>query len=166
MDLTNEDTAANPASASASANPSADPAASARVIFDTKIAVILRDDLPVWKKLNVTAFIVSGIAATVEGVVGPRYVDGSGKSYLPMFRQPVLVYSASDEELRRAFSRVSERELDMSIFTEDLFDTGHDDDNRAAVAAVPTDELRLVGIAVRGEKARVDKALKGLRLHR
>lgn len=165
MDLTNEDTAANPASAS-SVSPSADPAAPARVIFDTKIAVILRDDLPVWKKLNVTAFIVSGIAATVEGVVGPRYVDGSGKSYLPMFRQPVLVYAAGDEELRRAFNRVSERELDMSIFTEDLFDTGHDDDNRAAVAAVPTDELRLVGIAVRGEKARVDKALKGLRLHR
>ncbi|WP_199540618.1 DUF2000 domain-containing protein [Paraburkholderia kururiensis] len=167
MDLTNEDTAANPASTSASSvSPAADPAAPARVIFDTKIAVILRDDLPVWKKLNVTAFIVSGIAATVEGVVGPRYVDGSGKSYLPMFRQPVLVYAAGDEELRRAFNRVSERELDMSIFTEDLFDTGHDDDNRAAVAAVPTDELRLVGIAVRGEKGRVDKALKGLRLHR
>ncbi|WP_081884916.1 DUF2000 domain-containing protein [Paraburkholderia kururiensis] len=164
MDLTNKDTAAN--SASASVGPSAGPAASARVIFDTRIAVILRDDLPVWKKLNVTAFIVSGIAATVEGVVGPRYVDGSGKSYLPMLRQPVLVYSARDEELRRAFNRVSERELDMSIFTEDLFDTGHDDDNRAAVAAVPTDELRLVGIAVRGEKGRVDKALKGLRLHR
>jgi hypothetical protein len=30
---------------------------------------------------------------------------------------------------------------------------------------VPTDELRLVGIALRGEKGRVDKALKGLRLH-
>lgn len=164
MDLTNEDARANPAPASAT-GASAVEAVQARPVFDTKIAVILRDDLPVWKKLNVTAFIVSGIAATVEGVVGPRYVDRSGKSYLPMFRQPVLVYSAGDEELRRAFKRVSERELDMSIFTEDLFDTGHDDANRAAVAAVPTDELRLVGIALRGEKGRVDKALKGLRLH-
>ena len=32
--------------------------------FDTKIAVILRDDLPTWQKLNVTAFTMSGIAGT------------------------------------------------------------------------------------------------------
>ncbi|WP_207005707.1 DUF2000 domain-containing protein [Trinickia mobilis] len=133
--------------------------------FDTKIVVILQNELPVWKKLNVTAFVVSGIAAAADGVVGARYVDGSGKSYLPMFRQPVLVYAASGVELRRMFDRASERDLDMSIFTEDLFDTGNDEDNRAAVAAVPTGELRLVGIALRGEKGRVDKALKGLRLH-
>jgi hypothetical protein len=33
--------------------------------FDTKIAVVLRDDLAVWQKTNVTAFLVSGIAGTV-----------------------------------------------------------------------------------------------------
>ena len=38
--------------------------------FDTKIAVILRSDLPVWQQLNMTAFLVSGIAASVEEVVG------------------------------------------------------------------------------------------------
>ena len=31
------------------------------VRFDTKIAVLLRDDLEVWQRLNVTAFLVSGI---------------------------------------------------------------------------------------------------------
>ena len=30
--------------------------------FDTKIAIVVRDDLAVWQKLNVTAFITSGIA--------------------------------------------------------------------------------------------------------
>ena len=29
--------------------------------FDTKIAIAVRDDLAVWQKLNVTAFITSGI---------------------------------------------------------------------------------------------------------
>lgn|GEM_PF-3792673 len=38
--------------------------------FDTKIAVIIRKDLPVWQKLNVTAFTVSGIVAANEGLVG------------------------------------------------------------------------------------------------
>ncbi|SFQ39113.1 Protein of unknown function [Amycolatopsis rubida] len=30
--------------------------------FDTKIAVLLRDDLASWQRLNVTAFLVSGVA--------------------------------------------------------------------------------------------------------
>src|SRR5215218_6875390 len=38
--------------------------------FDTKIAVVLRDDLVVWQKTNLTALLVSGIAGTVPGVVG------------------------------------------------------------------------------------------------
>ena len=35
--------------------------------FETKIAVVLRDDLAGWQETNVTAFLVSGIAATVPG---------------------------------------------------------------------------------------------------
>jgi hypothetical protein len=31
-------------------------------MFETKIAIIVRDDLAVWQKLNVTAFLTSGIA--------------------------------------------------------------------------------------------------------
>jgi hypothetical protein len=42
--------------------------------FDTKIVVILRDDLASWQKLNVTAFTISGIAGT-EQIVGENYVD-------------------------------------------------------------------------------------------
>ena len=33
--------------------------------FDTKIAVLVRDDLETWQRLNVTAFLVSGIVAEV-----------------------------------------------------------------------------------------------------
>ncbi len=57
------------------------------------------------------------------------------------------------------------RELGLGVFTEDLFSTGNDVDNRAAVARVATAELNLVGIAVVGERRDVDKALDRLRLH-
>jgi hypothetical protein len=52
---------------------------------------VLRDDLAVWQKTNVAAFLVSGIAGTVDRVVGEPYRDASGNEYLPMFVQPVLV---------------------------------------------------------------------------
>ena len=133
--------------------------------FDTKLAVVLRDDLAVWQKTNVTAFLVSGIAGTVPGVVGEPYRDASGNEYLPMFVQPVLVYEADGAALRRAYERAMTRGVRLAVYTHELFATGHDEANRAAVASVPTDELDLVGIAFRAERKTVDKITAGLRLH-
>jgi hypothetical protein len=133
--------------------------------FDTKLAVVLRDDLAVWQKTNVTAFLVSGIAGTVPDVVGEPYRDASGNEYLPMFVQPVLVYQADDGALRRAYARARDRDVTLAVYTADLFETGHDEANRAAVAAVPEDELDLVGIAFRAERKVVDKVVDGLRFH-
>ncbi|MCQ4045260.1 DUF2000 family protein [Streptantibioticus rubrisoli] len=135
------------------------------VVWDTKIAVVLRDDLQVWQKLNVTAFTVSGIAATVENVVGEPYQDGSDTTYLPMFRQPVLVFAADAEKLRLIHERALRRELPVAVYTEELFVTNNDEDNRAAVRAVPTEKLNLVGLAMRGDRKIVDKVVKGATLH-
>jgi hypothetical protein len=137
-----------------------------RVIFDTRIAVVLRDDLPTWQKLNVTAFTVSGIAGTVAGVVGEEYEDGSGNIYLPMFRQPVLVFSGDAAQVRAVYERMRSRDLRFAIFTEELFQTGNDRDNRAAVRAVPSEQLKIVGLAARAEKKIMDKVLRGLSLHK
>ena len=61
--------------------------------FDTKIAVVLRDDLLPWQELNVTAFLVSGVAANPE-LLGEPYEDADGQRYLPLLRQPVVVLTA------------------------------------------------------------------------
>src|SRR5882672_3247184 len=63
------------------------------VRFNTKIAVVLREDLAVWQKLNMTAFLVSGVAGTDADTIGESYEDASGHRYLPMFRQPVLIFA-------------------------------------------------------------------------
>jgi hypothetical protein len=135
------------------------------VEFATKIAVVLRDDLAVWQKTNVTAFLVSGIAGTVPGVVGDPYRDASGNEYLPMFVQPVLVYEADAAALRRAYERATSRGVTPAIYTAELFETGHDEANRAAVARVPADELDLVGIAFRADRKTADKIVDRLRFH-
>lgn len=133
--------------------------------FDTKIAVVLRDDLAVWQKTNVTAFLVSGIAGTVDGVVGEAYRDASGNEYLPMFVQPVLVYEADAAALRRTYERALSRGVTPAVYTKELFGTNHDEANRAEVAAVSAEELDLVGLAFRAERKVVDKVVDRLRLH-
>ncbi|MGW5381842.1 DUF2000 family protein [Nocardia sp. NPDC003963] len=57
------------------------------------------------------------------------------------------------------------RGLSLSIFTADLFATGDDDANRAAVAAVGRDDLDQVGLALYTDRKVVDVVLKGARLH-
>jgi hypothetical protein len=135
------------------------------VQFDTKIAVVLRDDLAVWQKANVTAFLVSGIAGTAPETVGESYRDGSGNTYLPMFRQPVMVFAADGAGLRRAYERAMQRGIALAIYTDELFTTGHDEANRAAVARVAAADLDLVGIALRAERKLVDKVVDRLRPH-
>jgi hypothetical protein len=135
------------------------------VRFDTKIAVLLRDDLEVWQRLNVASFLVSGIGQRDPEVIGERYADADGTEYLPMFRQPVLIFEGSKEILTKAHERAISRGVATSVFTADLFATGNDQDNRAAVRAVRTADLDLVGMAVYGPRGAVDKIVKGARMH-
>ena len=133
--------------------------------FDTKIAVVLRDDLEGWQRLNVTAFLVSGLGQRVSEVIGEPYADADGTEYLPMFRQPVLIYQGSKETLAASRDRAVSRGLAVSVFTADLFATGHDGANRAAVRAVRAADLDLVGLAVYGPRNAVDKVTKGAGMH-
>ena len=134
--------------------------------FDTKVAVVVRDDLAAWQRLNVTAFLMSGVVAGAgEPVVGPPYEDGDGVTYHPMLRQPVLVFATSAEKLKTVHRRALERETTVAIYTNELFTTGHDDDNRAAVRAVATADLDLVGLALRAPHKAADQILRGLKRH-
>ncbi len=96
--------------------------------FDTKMAVIVRDDLAPWQRLNVTAFLTSGVVAHAgAAVVGEDYEDADGERYLPLLVQPVLVYEAGADKLRTVLARVRERELPAALYTADMFATGNDD---------------------------------------
>jgi hypothetical protein len=131
--------------------------------FDTKISIGVRADLAQWQKLNVTAFLASGIAAANPGIIGKPYEDGSGRVYLELFRQPALIYGCTAAELKTAHSRAVTRDLPMAIYTMDMFATDNDDDNRAVVRTAA--ELDFAGLALYGPCNVVDKVFKGTSLH-
>ena len=137
----------------------------APVQFDTKVIVALREDLLPWQELNVTAFLMSGIVTSAADLTGEPYRDRDGNAYLPMLRQPVMVLAADARQLATARAKALDRGLALAIYTHEMFSTGHDAANRAAVAAVAADELDLVGIAVRGPRNGVDRIVKGMRKH-
>lgn len=134
--------------------------------FACKVAVVVRDDLQPWQRLNVTAFLISGVTTAHPELVGQDYEDADGQRYLRLLGVPVLIFEAAAEILQSARVRAVERGLPLAVYTREMFATGHDADNRAVVRAVPSAGLNLVGIGMYGPKNVVDKVIKGARLHR
>ena len=126
-------------------------------MFDTKIAIIIRDDLATWQKLNVTAFLTSGIIAQSPAIIGEAYRDAADNVYNPMSIQPIVVLAADQETLRTIHRRTLERNVTASAYIEEMFATGHDAANREVFARFTPDNAKLVGLALRSDKKIVDK---------
>jgi len=134
-------------------------------MFDTKIAIIIRDDLATWQKLNVTAFLTSGIIAQSPAIIGEAYRDAADNVYNPMSIQPIVVLAADQETLRTIQRRTIERNITASAYIEEMFATGHDTANREVFARFTPDNAKLVGLALRSDKKIVDKICKGAKMH-
>jgi hypothetical protein len=117
------------------------------VRFDTKVALVLRGDLAPWQKLNVAAFLASGIVRSIEDIIGEPYEDADGTVYLPLCRQPITILEADRPTLSSALGRALDRKLSVAVYTEEMFTTTNDD-NRAEVRPVARDQLNLVGIGL------------------
>ena len=77
----------------------------------------------------------------------------------------MVLYAADGPVLSQAHQRALARGMPMAVCTMDMFATGHDDDNRAAVRAVPAADLQFAGLARHGPRNAVDKVFKGATLH-
>ena len=133
------------------------------MIYDTKTVLALRRDLAAWQMANVAAFLAGGLAGSHVHIVGEAYRDSGGRAYTALIREPVFVYGATLEELRRTHQRALSRELVPAIYIEPMFYTTNDVDNRAAVAAAPAGALDFVGIGVHGPRKTIDKVVNGLK---
>lgn len=131
--------------------------------YDTKTTLVLRSDLLAWQMANVAAFLTGGLAGVFPEIVGEPYSDANGRLYTPLVREPVFIYGADAAELQRTLQRAASRNLRFAIYTETLFKTTNDRDNRATVAANPTDRLDLVGVGLHADRKTIDKIINGLK---
>ncbi|HWM70116.1 MAG TPA: DUF2000 family protein [Steroidobacteraceae bacterium] len=133
-------------------------------MFDTKIAIVVREDLQVWQKLNVTAFLMSGVVGGTPGLIGETYRDREGNVYHALSIQPVIVLAADGETMTSVHQRALERGVRHALYIEEMFATGHDAANRAVVAECDPQTAKVVGVGLRADKKLVDKITKGARM--
>lgn len=134
-------------------------------MFDTKIVIVLRDELAVWQKLNAAAFLTSGLVGAAPELVGEPYEDAAGNAYNALIVQPMIVLAATGDRLRTIHRRALERGVRCSLYIDEMYATGHDAANREAVLAVAPGDMRIAGLALRAEAKAVDKIVKGARMH-
>lgn len=134
-------------------------------MFDTKIAVVLRDTLAPWQALNVTAFLMTGIAGQNPEIIGEPYRDRAGNTFNALSVQPIVVLQTDAATLSTIHRRALEQGVKSSLYVEEMFATGHDAANREVFAQFAPDDAKVVGIALRAEKKVVDKITKGAKLH-
>ena len=132
--------------------------------FDTKIAVLLRDDLATWQRLNVTAFLVSGIATPSRSWsarrTATRTAPGTCRcsaSRCWSSRDRAMLVGAHARALvpRRCRSRSSRPTCSPPATT----------GTTARRSGGRRETLDLVGLAVHGPRNAVDKVLKGASMH-
>jgi len=134
-------------------------------MFDRKIVIVVREDLAVWQKLNVAAFLTSGIVGADVGLLGEPYADAAGNAYHRLIGRPMMVLTADGEGLRRIHRRALDRGTELAVYIEEMFSTGHDAANRQAVAQVHPEDMNLVDLALCDARNRVAKITKGARMH-
>ncbi len=130
-----------------------------------KIALVVRDDLPTWRKINVAAFLMSGIIGDADDLLGEPYVDASGNVYSRLCRQPVIVLAADGGTLSEILKRALDLGVRLSIYIEEMFATSNDADNRAVLSKVDPDNANIVGLALRDKRKIVDRIVKGASKH-
>ncbi len=133
--------------------------------FDTKIAIVVRDDLAAWQKLNVTAFLTTGVTGQVPDLLGEVYEDAAGNSYNRLCIQAIIVLTTDAAGMRKIYERAMGRGVKLSLYIEEMFETGHDEAKRATVKARRPEEMSIVGLALREERRIVDKITKGARMY-
>ncbi len=133
------------------------------MLYDTKTALVILDDLLPWQKVNIAAFLAGGLAGCHGGIIGEPYRDAGGQVYLPLIREPIFIYGADGAGLRRTHGRGLSRGLDLALYIREMFSTTHDAANRAAVASLAGEALDLVGIGLHGERKIIDKVTNGLK---
>ena len=135
---------------------------STRLMFDTKVALIVRDDLAAWQKLNVVAFLATASPKRPKRSASLTRMRRDAAD--AMLGQPMLVFSADLNGLQAAHRRALSRELTIVPYVHAMFRPGTTRPTATCFGPAMRRISTSSGWRCAAEEA-VDKAVKGLALH-
>ena len=130
----------------------------------TRCVIVVDAGLPSGRAANAASVIALTVGARHPGLVGAPLVDATGFAHPGLIPIGIAVLSAEQGELNTLRAKGLEMGCDVIDFPVQGQQTTNYEGFRDAVAAVRTDDLRYVGLALVGEKKPISKVVANLSL--
>ncbi|WP_246236143.1 DUF2000 domain-containing protein [Acerihabitans arboris] len=129
-----------------------------------RCVIVLNQDLPSGKAANASAVIALTVGQRHPELVGAPLIDADNGEYPGLIPIGIPVLSAHEETLKNLSTMCRQQGLDRVIFPIEGQETTDYHDFRAALLLQRPEELRLLGIAIIGNKKTVRKLTANCKL--
>jgi hypothetical protein len=129
-----------------------------------RCVIVVDNELPPGKAANAAAVLALTVGQRHPSLVGEPLVDASGSVHPGLIPVGIAVLAASQEDMASIRIKAMAAECDIVSFPVQGQQTTDYAAFRDAVAAVSTDDLRYVGLALTGDRKPISKAVANLGL--
>ncbi|MFD7137160.1 DUF2000 domain-containing protein [Streptomyces sp. NPDC059894] len=133
--------------------------------MQTKVALVLRDDLPPAHAANTSAVLALSLGGRIGDSVGRDGEDASGGVHPGLNTHPIPVLTASAQELTTLLERArAADEVRLVALTETARRARDYEDYLTDLKATGAEELEYLGVIVHGPRNKVSKLTRHLSL--
>lgn len=133
--------------------------------MQTKVALVLREDLPVAHAVNASAVLALSLGGRIGDSLGRDGEDASGRTHSGLNVHPIPVLSASEEALKALLERASAADDVQLVSLNETARRSRDyEDYLTELKAVPAEALEYLGVIVHGPRNKVSRLTRHLPL--
>ncbi len=136
---------------------------------ETKCVLIIDSELPLGLLANTAAVLALTIGKRVEGLIGPDVVDGSGEIHTGITTIPLPILKSTKENLpvlKKKVSTEAFQDLLVVDFSNAAQTTKTYEEYTQKIAAYTSEDLDYLGIALYGDRKKINKLAGNLSLLR
>lgn len=132
-----------------------------------KCVMILDENLLPGQAANTAAVLGISLSAKIEGLTGPDITDSSGRVHSGITNIPVPVLISGEEHLKRLYDSLLEtRDPDIIVigFNNVAQESGNYSDFEKKLYNADSENLKILGLCLYGDRKRVNKMSGNLKL--
>ncbi|MEQ2528451.1 DUF2000 domain-containing protein [Bacillaceae bacterium CLA-AA-H227] len=136
---------------------------------DTKCVLLIDSELPLGLLANTAAVLALTIGKRVEGIIGPDVVDGSDQMHTGITTIPLPILKSTQEDLQVLKQKISSKafqDLLVVDFSNAAQTTKNYEEYTQKIATYTSEDLHYLGIAIYGDRKKINKLTGNLSLLR
>ncbi|QKG84361.1 DUF2000 domain-containing protein [Kroppenstedtia pulmonis] len=127
--------------------------------MESKCVMVVDSDLPMGLIANTTAVLALTLGSKVEGIIGPEVYDADGSSHEGITTMPIPILKGDKVKIKELRDTISTDYPDLLLidFSNAAQTTKNYEDYTHKIAQFLRDDLEYLGIAIYGDKKKVNK---------